>query len=151
MTSNLGSQIIQELTSKKDYAALKSTLMDIIAHHFRPEFINRIDEVVVFHALNEKQIHAITEIQLQQLRQRLSERDLQLEVSEAVINHIAKMGYDPVYGARPLKRTIQQELENPIARDMIEEKFLPGDKIFVDYIDGKIKLTAKKSKNKTKK
>ncbi|MCH9636494.1 MAG: ATP-dependent chaperone ClpB [Candidatus Rickettsiella isopodorum] len=151
MTSNLGSQIIQELTSKKDYAALKSTLMDIIAQHFRPEFINRIDEVVVFHALNEKQIHAITEIQLQQLRQRLSERDLQLEVSEAVINHIAKMGYDPVYGARPLKRTIQQELENPIARDMIEEKFLPGDKIFVDYIDGKIKLTAKKSKNKTKK
>ena len=151
MTSNLGSQIIQELTSKKDYAALKSTLMDIIAQHFRPEFINRIDEVVVFHALNQKQIQAITEIQLQQLNLRLSERSLQLDVSEAAVNHIAKMGYDPVYGARPLKRTIQQELENPIAKAMIEEKFLPGDSIFVDYIDEKIKLTAKKTKNKAKK
>ncbi|KAF5278556.1 hypothetical protein FQR65_LT15632 [Abscondita terminalis] len=151
MTSNLGSQIIQELASKKDYTALKSTLMDIIAQHFRPEFINRVDEVVVFHALSEKQIHKITSIQLENLRERLSERDLQLEVSEAAINHIAKMGYDPVYGARPLKRTIQQELENPIAKDMLEEKFLPGDIIFVDYIDGKIKLVAKKTKAKTKK
>ncbi len=151
MTSNLGSQIIQELTSKKDYSALKSTLMDIIAQHFRPEFINRVDEVVVFHALTEKQIHSITSIQLEKLRERLIDRDLQLEVSEAAINHIAKMGYDPVYGARPLKRTIQQELENPIAKEIIEEKFLPGDKIFVDYIDGKIKLTAKKTKAKTKK
>lgn len=151
MTSNLGSQIIQELTSKKDYSALKSTLMDIIAQHFRPEFINRVDEVVVFHALTEKQIHSITSIQLERLRERLNERDLQLEVSAAAVNHIAKMGYDPVYGARPLKRTIQQELENPIAKDMLEEKFLPGDKIFVDYTDGKIKLTAKKTKAKTKK
>jgi ATP-dependent Clp protease ATP-binding subunit ClpB len=151
MTSNLGSQIIQELTSKKDYSALKSTLMDIIAQHFRPEFINRVDEVVVFHALTEKQIHSITSIQLEKLRERLIDRDLQLEVSEAAINHIAKMGYDPVYGARPLKRTIQQELENPIAKEIIEEKLLPGDKIFVDYIDGKIKLTAKKTKAKTKK
>lgn len=150
MTSNLGSQIIQELTSKKDYTTLKNTLMEIIAQHFRPEFINRIDEVVVFHALSQKQIHAITEIQLQQLRGRLGERDLQLEVSEAAINHISKMGYDPVYGARPLKRTIQQELENPIAKDMLEEKFLPGDKIFVDYVDEKIKLTAKKTKVKSK-
>jgi len=104
----------------------------------------------VFHALSEKQIHKITLIQLESLRERLSDRDLQLEVSEAAINHIAKMGYDPVYGARPLKRTIQQELENPIAKDMLEEKFLPGDKIFVDYINEKIKLTAKKT-NKTKK
>lgn len=151
MTSNLGSQIIQELTSKKDYAALKSTLMDIIAQHFRPEFINRVDEVVVFHALSEKQIHKITSIQLESLRERLSDRDLQLEVNETAINHIAKMGYDPVYGARPLKRTIQQELENPIAKDMLEEKFLPGDKIFVDYINEKIKLTAKKTNLKTKK
>lgn len=151
MTSNLGSQIIQELTSKKDYAALKSTLMDIIAQHFRPEFINRVDEVVVFHALSEKQIHKITSIQLESLRERLSDRDLQLQVNEAAINHIAKMGYDPVYGARPLKRTIQQELENPIAKDMLEEKFLPGDKIFVDYINEKIKLTAKKTNLKTKK
>ncbi len=146
MTSNLGSQLVQELTSKKDYATLKSTLIEIISKHFRPEFVNRIDEIVVFHALSEKQIHAITEIQLERLRERLSERDLSLEVSAAAINHIAALGYDPVYGARPLKRTIQQELENPIARDMIEEKFTAGDKILVDYVDGNIKLVVKKNK-----
>ena len=146
MTSNLGSQLIQELTAKKDYATLKSTLVEIISKHFRPEFVNRIDEIVVFHALSEKQIHAITKIQLQRLRERLSERDLSLEVSAAAINHIAVLGYDPVYGARPLKRTIQQELENPIARDMIEEKFTAGDKILVDYVNGKIKLIIKKTK-----
>lgn len=146
MTSNLGSQLIQELTSKKDYATLKNTLVEIISKHFRPEFVNRIDEIVVFHALSEKQIHTITEIQLQRLRERLGERDLLLEVSAAAINHIAVLGYDPVYGARPLKRTIQQELENPIARDMIEEKFVAGDKILVDYVNGKIKLTVKKGK-----
>jgi ATP-dependent Clp protease ATP-binding subunit ClpB len=146
MTSNLGSQLIQELTAKKDYATLKSTLVEIISKHFRPEFVNRIDEIVVFHALSEKQIHAITKIQLQRLRERLSERDLSLEVSAAAINHIAVLGYDPVYGARPLKRTIQQELENPIARDMIEEKFTAGDKILVDYVNGKIKLMVKKTK-----
>ena len=146
MTSNLGSQLIQELTAKKDYATLKSTLVEIISKHFRPEFVNRIDEIVVFHALSEKQIHAITKIQLQRLRERLSERDLSLEVSAAAINHIAVLGYDTVYGARPLKRTIQQELENPIARDMIEEKFTAGDKILVDYVNGKIKLMVKKTK-----
>ena len=146
MTSNLGSQLIQEIKKKKDYATLKSTLVEIISKHFRPEFVNRIDEIVVFHALSEKQIHAITKIQLQRLRERLSERDLSLEVSAAAINHIAVLGYDPVYGARPLKRTIQQELENPIARDMIEEKFTAGDKILVDYVNGKIKLMVKKTK-----
>lgn len=150
MTSNLGSQLIQDLTSKKDYAALKSTLMDVISQHFRPEFINRIDEVVVFHALSQKQIHAITQIQLERLRERLGERDLQLEVSEVAINHIARLGYDPVYGARPLKRTIQQELENPIARAMIEAKFTAGDKIFVDYNDEKIIVTAEKNKKSKK-
>ncbi len=146
MTSNLGSQLVQELSAKKDYATLKSTLVEIISKHFRPEFVNRIDEIVVFHALSEKQIHAITEIQLQRLRERLSERDLSLEVSAAAINHIAVLGYDPVYGARPLKRTIQQELENPIARDMIEEKFIAGNKILVDYINGKIKLMLEETK-----
>lgn len=150
MTSNLGSQLIQDLTSKKDYAALKSTLIDIISQHFRPEFINRIDEVVVFHALSPKQIHAITEIQLEQLRKRLAERDLQLKVSEAAINHIAKLGYDPVYGARPLKRTIQQELENPIAREMLEDKFTTGSQVFVDYQNEKIVVTAKKIKKENK-
>lgn len=149
MTSNLGSQIIQELASKAEYATLKTTVMEIISQHFRPEFINRVDEVVVFHALTEKQIHKIASIQLERLRQRLRERDLQLEVSEAAIDHIAAVGYDPVYGARPLKRAIQQELENPIARTLIEGKFIAGDTITVDYIEDKIILINKnKKKNK---
>lgn len=143
MTSNLGSQLIQELASKEDYATLKATVMEVIAQHFRPEFINRVDEVVVFHALTEKQIHAIATIQLMRLRQRLQERDLQLEISEAAINHLAAIGYDPVYGARPLKRAIQQSLENPIARALIEGKFTPGDTIEVDYVDDEIRITTK--------
>ncbi len=150
MTSNLGSQMIQELTSKADYAALKTTVMEIISQHFRPEFINRVDEVVVFHALTEKQIHKIASIQLERLRQRLRERDLQLEVSEAAIDHIAAVGYDPIYGARPLKRAIQQELENPIARTLIEGKFIAGDTIAVDYVNDKITIL-NKSKKKNKK
>lgn len=150
MTSNLGSQVIQELASKADYATLKATIMEIISQHFRPEFINRIDEVVVFHTLLAKQIHAIASIQLERLQQRLNERDLQLEVSEAAINHIAAVGYDPVYGARPLKRTIQQELENPIARLLLEGKFIAGDSIMVDYVKDKMNITSKNNK-KTKK
>ncbi|MDQ8039141.1 MAG: ATP-dependent chaperone ClpB [Rickettsiella sp.] len=150
MTSNLGSQLIQELASKEDYATLKTTIMEIISQHFRPEFINRVDEVVVFHALTEKQIHKITSIQLERLRQRLRERDLQLEVSEAAIDHIAAIGYDPVYGARPLKRAIQQELENPISRTLIEGKFVAGDTIIVNYTNDKMIITSKnKKKSKT--
>ena len=147
MTSNLGSQLIQELAAKADYATLKTTIMEVISQHFRPEFINRVDEVVVFHALTEKQIHKIAAIQLERLRQRLRERDLKLEVSEAAIDHIAAVGYDPVYGARPLKRAIQQELENPIARALIEGKFTAGDTIVVDYMKDEMLIM---SKNKTK-
>lgn len=144
MTSNLGSQLIQELAPKSDYATLKSTIMEVIAQHFRPEFINRVDEVVVFHALTQQQINAIASIQLERLRQRLMERDLQLEVSTAAIDHIATVGYDPVYGARPLKRAIQQELENPIARALIAGKFLAGAVIQVDYRQDALVIDAKK-------
>lgn len=146
MTSNLGSQLIQELAPKADYAMLKATLMEVISQHFRPEFINRVDEVVVFHALTEEQIHRIAAIQLERLRQRLGARDIPLEVSEAVIDHIAAVGYDPVYGARPLKRAIQQELENPIARALIEGKFIAGDSIVVDYTHEKISVKNKLTK-----
>ncbi len=143
MTSNLGSQLIQELSAKADYATLKTTIVEVIAQHFRPEFINRVDEVVVFHALSQEQIRVIACIQLARLRQRLGERDLRLKVSEAALDHVAAIGYDPVYGARPLKRAVQQALENPIARAIIEGKFTAGNTVVVDYSDGEIKITRK--------
>jgi ATP-dependent Clp protease ATP-binding subunit ClpB len=145
MTSNLGSQLIQELAPKEDYATLKATIMGVISQHFRPEFINRVDEVVVFHALTKKQIRAIAVIQLERLRQRLQERDFNLAISDAAINHLAAIAYDPVYGARPLKRAIQQSLENPIARALIEGKFMPGDTIEVDYAQNEIQISSKNS------
>ncbi len=146
MTSNLGSQLIQELAPKEDYTTLKNTVMEVIAQHFRPEFINRVDEVVVFHALTSTQIHKIASIQLEQLRKRLSEREIALEVSQAALNELAMLGYDPVYGARPLKRTIQQSLENPIARGLIEGQFLPNDTITVDYKENEMQIRKKKTK-----
>lgn len=133
MTSNLGSQMIQEMASQEDYAAMKNAVMEIVSTHFRPEFINRIDEVVVFHPLGFEQIREITEIQIEYLHRRLREKNLQLELTEGALKHLATIGYDPVYGARPLKRAIQQTLENPLARDILEGKFLPGDIISVDY------------------
>jgi ATP-dependent Clp protease ATP-binding subunit ClpB len=146
MTSNLGSQLIQELAPKEDYTTLKNTVMEVIAQHFRPEFINRVDEVVVFHALTPEQIHEIASIQLEQLRKRLSEREIALDVSQAALNELATLGYDPVYGARPLKRTIQQSLENPIARGLIEGQFLPHDTITVDYKENEMRIRKKKAK-----
>ena len=146
MTSNLGSQVIQELASKADYAILKTTVMEIVSQHFRPEFINRVDEVVVFHALTEKQIHKIASLQIKRLEQRLHERDFHLEVSEAAIDHIAVVGYDSVYGARPLKRAIQQELETPIARKLLEGKFVAGDTVKVDYAKNEMVIISKAKK-----
>lgn len=133
MTSNLGSQMIQEMAGRDDYKAMKNAVMEIVSTHFRPEFINRIDEVVVFHPLGLEQIREIASIQIDQLRNRLREKNLQLELSDASLKYLANIGYDPVYGARPLKRAIQQTLENPLARDILEGRFLPGDQIRVDY------------------
>lgn len=135
MTSNLGSQMIQELANE-NYDVMKSAVMDVVAQHFRPEFINRLDEAVVFHPLGKKQIHAIANIQIEKLRMRLHEKNLHLDLSDAALDHLAAVGYDPVYGARPLKRAIQQSLENPLARDILNGRFLPGDAVKVDY-DGK--------------
>lgn len=131
MTSNLGSQLIQELASKKDYPAMKNAVLEVVRQHFRPEFINRIDEIVVFHPLDQSQIRRIAEIQINRLRQRLQEREIHLEVSSEALDYLAEAGYDPVYGARPLKRTIQQLLENPLAKDILAGKFLPGQTIKV--------------------
>ena len=132
MTSNLGSQIIQEKAGEEHYAEMKAAVMEIVGHHFRPEFINRVDEIVVFHPLGRDQIRAITEIQIDYLRARLGERDLGLHLSAAAMDRLGEAGFDPVYGARPLKRAIRQQLENPLAQEILAGRFAPGDTIEVD-------------------
>ncbi len=133
MTSNLGSDIIQRLGGDDaDYEQMKEMVMEVVGTHFRPELINRIDEVVVFHALGQEQIQAIAAIQLERLRARLAEHGLGLEVSDAAVAQLAVVGFDPIYGARPLKRAIQSRLENPLAQDLLAGKFLPGDVIHVE-------------------
>ena len=132
MTSNLGSQQIQELAGEENYDRMKSAVMEVVAGHFRPEFINRIDDVVVFHPLGREQIRAITTIQIGYLRQRLAERDLGLELSEVALDRLGEAGFDPVYGARPLKRAIQQQLENPLTQALLAGRFHPGEVIQVD-------------------
>ncbi len=131
MTSNLGSSQIQELAGEANYARMKAEVMTIVTQYFKPEFINRIDEVVVFHPLAKEQIRAITRIQIDQLRKRLEGRDFGLLVSEAVLDRLGEAGFDPVYGARPLKRAIQQQLENPLALDILAGKFENGDTVSV--------------------
>ncbi|HEY5720212.1 MAG TPA: AAA family ATPase, partial [Gammaproteobacteria bacterium] len=140
MTSNLGSQLIQELAGEENYARMKEAVMGVVGQHFRPEFINRVDEVVVFHPLAQAQIRAIADIQVEQLRRRLAERDLRLVLSEAALDQLASAGYDPVYGARPLKRALQQRLENPLATALLAGEFNPGETIAVDWRDGRLVL-----------
>ena len=129
MTSNLGSDLIQTLANEENYEAMKESVMDVVGGHFRPEFINRIDETVVFHPLGKKQIRGIASIQIDLLRRRLLERELHIELSNDVMDKLANVGFDPVYGARPLKRAIQQYLENPLAEDILQGKFMPGEVI----------------------
>lgn len=135
MTSNLGSQIIQEMAGEEHYDEMKSAVMAVVGSHFRPEFINRIDEVVVFHPLGQEQIRAITTIQLDYLRQRLAERDIRIDISQTALDRLGEAGFDPVYGARPLKRAIQQQLENPLAQRLLRGEYGPGDVIKVDIQD----------------
>ena len=135
MTSNLGSHLIQEM-NYDDYEAMKLAVMEIVSAHFRPEFINRIDETVVFHALGKEHMQGIATIQLARLRKRLAERELGLEISPAALAQLVEVGYDPVFGARPLKRAIQTHLENPLAQRILAGDFLPGSTVHVDYKDG---------------
>jgi len=130
MTSNLGSQLIQEMTGG-DYSTMKKAVVDVVSKHFRPEFINRIDDIVVFHSLDKKQLRRIADLQIERLRKRLRERELQLDIDDKALDYLTDIGYDPVYGARPMKRAVQQELENPLARDILQGKFLPGQTILV--------------------
>jgi ATP-dependent Clp protease ATP-binding subunit ClpB len=132
MTSNLGSEIIQEF-SDEGYAKTKSMVMEVVRKSFRPEFINRIDETVVFHALNKENIMQIATIQIARITQRLHDQHYKIELSKEAVEFIAQAGFDPVYGARPLKRAVQQYLENPLAQDILSGKFKPNDTIKVDY------------------
>jgi len=132
MTSNLGSHLIQEMAGEDNYEAMKTAVMEVVGTHFRPEFINRVDESVVFHPLAQEQIRGIAAIQLRGLQARLAEREMKLEISDAFMDRLVAAGFDPVYGARPLKRAIQQELENPLAQHILAGEFEPGMTISVD-------------------
>ena len=137
MTSNLGSDLIQG-NQTESYDEMKALVMSVVSQHFRPEFINRIDETVVFHPLNKDNIRAIAEIQLKRLINRMESRGYVLTFTDATLDFISEIGYDPIYGARPLKRAIQQEIENPLAQQILSGSLLPEKPISVDYVDGKI-------------
>ena len=141
MTSNLGSQLIQELAGEDNYLEMKDAVMGIVGQHFRPEFINRIDEAVVFHPLAPEQIRGICKIQLNLLSKRLQERDLGLNISPAALDLLGDAGFDPVYGARPLKRAIQRQLENPLANQILAGQYLPGDVIKIDVVDDNLSFS----------
>jgi len=144
MTSNLGSQQIQEFAERDDYTGMKQAVMDIVGQHFRPEFINRIDELVVFKPLGREQIRAITSIQIGYLAERIQAKDMDLELTDAALDKLGEAGFDPVYGARPLKRVIQQSLENPLAQQLLQGRFIPGDVISVDCENDELKFVRSK-------
>ncbi len=131
MTSNLGSDLIREF-SGENYDKMKDAVMEVVAQHFRPEFINRIDEAVVFHSLKKEQIRNIAIIQIDRIKKRLKEKDYQLTISDDALDYLSELGYDPVYGARPLKRVLQQQLENPLSQKILEGKFVPGSLINIE-------------------
>ncbi len=141
MTSNLGSQLIQEMAhddSPESYTQMKASVMGVVQAHFRPEFVNRLDDIVVFHPLDKAQIKQIARIQLYGLEKRLGERGLRIELSDGALELLGNIGFDPVYGARPLKRAIQAQLENPLAQQILSGEFVSGDSILVDTDGGKL-------------
>ena len=138
MTSNLGSHVIQEMGQKSSYEQIKTAVMELVSQHFRPEFINRIDDSVVFHALTKEQIANIATIQIANLQQRLQTQDITLQLQPEAIAYLAEAGFDPVYGARPLKRTLQQKLENPLAQALLTGKILPGETVIVSCKEGQL-------------
>jgi len=143
MTSNLGSEVIQKMAGEANYDAMKAAVMEIVGGHFRPEFINRVDETVVFHPLGREQIRAITSIQIDYLKARLRDRDMDLELTEAALDHLGEAGFDPVYGARPLKRAIQHGIENRLAQEILAAHFQPGDVILVDKVGDELVFNKK--------
>jgi ATP-dependent Clp protease ATP-binding subunit ClpB len=146
MTSNLGSHVIQELAGAENYASMKSAVMDIVGQHFRPEFINRVDESVVFRPLSSENIRLIAGIQMQHLTRRLAERQLDLVITDAALDRIGAAGFDPVYGARPLRREIQQQVENPLAQSILSGVFAAGDTVFIDVVDDELVFSNRESR-----
>ena len=136
MTSNLGSQVIQEMAGEENYDRMKAAVLETVGQHFRPEFVNRIDDIVVFHPLAREHIRRIVEIQAGYLRRRLADREIGLEMGPDALDRLGEAGFDPVYGARPLKRALQQELENPLAQRILAGEFAPGDIVDVQVKDG---------------
>jgi ATP-dependent Clp protease ATP-binding subunit ClpB len=149
MTSNLGSQVIQEMAGEGNYQRMKNSVMEIVQQHFRPEFINRVDDIVVFHPLGVEQIRSIVEIQLGNLRKRLADRNMELELDDKARDLIAEGGYDPVYGARPLKRAIQQQIENPLAQRILRNELLPGDRVRVTVRNSELVFEKKREMKAT--
>ena len=146
MTSNIGSERILEFSGKTDsasYEVMKEAVLTEMRHHFRPEFLNRVDEIVVFHSLTEEDLKMILGVQLERLRSRLAERHIEIELTDVAATHLAREGYDPVYGARPLKRAIQKELETPIGRRLLAGEIKDGDKVIVGWKDGKFTFSTK--------
>jgi ATP-dependent Clp protease ATP-binding subunit ClpB len=146
MTSNIGSERILEFSGKTDsasYDVMKEAVLTEMRHHFRPEFLNRVDEIVVFHSLTEADLKKILGVQLERLRSRLAERHIEIELTEVATTHLAREGYDPVYGARPLKRAIQKELETPIGRRLLAGEIKDGDKVIVGWKDGNFTFSTK--------
>jgi ATP-dependent Clp protease ATP-binding subunit ClpB len=144
MTSNIGSQQILEFKGRTDseaYELMKESVLTELRHHFRPEFLNRVDDIVVFHSLSEEDLTQILEIQLQRLRARLGERHISIELTPEAAKHLARVGYDPVYGARPLKRAIQKELETPIGRRLLRGEIRDGQRVVVDWEKGGFTFT----------
>ena len=141
MTSNLGSNLIQEMAGEENYEVMKNAIMDVVGSHFRPEFVNRIDDLVVFHPLGREHIRKIVDIQLGYLHDRLAERDIHIHLSDAARDKLADAGFDPVYGARPLKRAIQQQVENPLAQEILQGRFRPGDVIEVGVDDDRLEFS----------
>ena len=138
MTSNLGSDEIQALSSEDNYEDMKNTVMNVVSGHFRPEFINRIDDIVVFHALQKDEVREIANIQINHLRKRLNDLDLKLQISTATLDLLGSSGFDPVYGARPLKRAIQNQLETPLAKEILSGNFAAGETVVIDVKDGEL-------------
>ena len=141
MTSNIGSDHIQSFTAESDYEQMKANVMAEVGQHFKPEFINRIDESVVFHSLTSQQIKQIAAIHVKALSERLAERELELTVSDEALAMIAAAGFDPVYGARPLKRAIQQYIENPLAQKILGGQFQKGKVIKLDVVGGELEFS----------
>ena len=140
MTSNLGSDIIQDKINEP-YNTIKTSVMEVVGQHFRPEFINRIDDIVVFHPLTKENIRKIAALQIKSLSKRLIPREIVLKVDKSALDHIGELGYDPVYGARPLKRAIQDVLENPLSKELLAGKFKNGDQISATYKNDQIHFT----------